>query len=137
MKYLLPILLAVATLAGCASAPVAPPAAPAAPLTAMAVDRSGFMTGTLAPIGSFLAEAGPVYTRAVVLGHQIQMGLLAKTMTVAQAKSIYASTDRAKALADQARAVCDEDPMTGKCTKDWRGAEDLLSQAFAVLSAVK
>jgi hypothetical protein len=137
MKYLLPILLAVAVLGGCASTQVASPTGPAAPLTAIAVDKGAFMTGTLAPIGSFLAEAGPVYTRVVVMGHQVQTGLQAKTMTVAQAKAIYASADQAKGLADRARQVCGEDPMTGRCTKDGRAAEDLLSQAFAVLSAVK
>src|ERR1700723_2392870 len=118
MKYLLSILLVAATLGGCASTRVTAPAAPAAPLTAMAVDQSGFMAGTLAPLGSFLGEAGPVYTRVVVLGQQIQTGLQAKTMTLAQARAIYANADRAKALADQARQVCGEDPMTGKCTKD-------------------
>lgn len=136
MKYLLPLILVAAVLGGCASTHVAAPTAPAAPLTAIAVDKGAFMTGTLAPIGSFLAEAGPVYTRVVVLGHQIQTGLQAKTMTVAQARAIYASADHAKGLADQARQACGEDPMTGKCTKDWRAAEDLLSQAFAVLSGV-
>lgn len=136
MKYLLSILLVVATLGGCATTHVTAPTAPAAPLTAIAVDKSGFMAGTLAPLGSFLGEAGPVYTRVVVLGHQIQTGLQAKTMTVTQAKAIYASADQAKGLADRARQVCGEDPMTGKCTKDGRAAEDLLSQAFAVLSAV-